>query len=949
MKNKKTIIKVNEPDDVKGMVPFALCGSWNESDVYADNSVIIYIGYLKENEYEDRLSDVCTSKLSTFVKNNEVYELNSRVELLTRVGQVIEIEHLNRFFHTCRRLFGEMYLENGNPIDPSKNKSSQVKTQKYSSQLAYGLSDTLCILSKFGDSICGDRLNFDLKGKVDQVIRDVIADSSLDRWLQNRYYLTKFAEASPEVFLESFESELMIENSELNKFFTGAVESNISNECLRLEFILALKTLAWNPKYFSSVARILFKIQEFEKEDSWGKLSSQCANAIFSIESPSTLVSVKERFEVLRSHVDTFKEAVMNVCISLLTKKVETLDSYTARPKWDNLENLISEPSSKELEYANTEINRLFSELMPFSKSDLEKILKVISLFETEMLRKINSEVKKLSKSATDYEKSSLLCALREGILADKELRLFYDNEQDKDRLNGIIATRDLEADRHSVYWKIIGELKEFLSGSQPSVNHVWLFEERYIDPMLFSNEYPVNNPSYDDIVALADKKRQDAIQEIVNKQGISELIDFVKNVNRSELVAQPILTQCDSAKSLLAWIVEILKFQRDESISKLLKELLEICDRSQLVESIELLTRDDLIKNSIDLNYFVSLLPLDALIWKLVARFGDEVEASYWKSVDISKDFEQFAASAEYVVEKLKAVDRPISGFKLVSQFDRDFEPNFWFDLYSRIKDSENSEESVRKGIILESILKILDNHSDVSDEEIAKLELSSFPDFTNTGMRSEKRIIAWQRVMSSDPDYLVTLLKWLYKESELLDISQHQEINSENLSHEGKFAYDTLKDWVLIPGADTTGKVNSRKFNIWMDSSYELAKNSDLSDKLEKHLGMLFLNYSRQADSEEWLPEVVLEFLNQEDKDRLRYEFYKAEYFSRGTSLKGIFDGGKQDRQLSDEFFALTSKYMTKFLHFSKVLEKIAQLYLRKSENEGKRIELDELWSSA
>ena len=69
------------------------------------------------------------------------------------------------------------------------------------------------------------------------------------------------------------------------------------------------------------------KFKSFEKEDSWGKLSSQCANAIFSIESPSTLVSVKERFEALRSHVDTFKEAVMNICISLLTRKVETFDS----------------------------------------------------------------------------------------------------------------------------------------------------------------------------------------------------------------------------------------------------------------------------------------------------------------------------------------------------------------------------------------------------------------------------------------------------------------------------------------------------------------------------------------------------------------------------------------------------------------------------------------------
>ena len=267
-----------------------------------------------------------------------------------------------------------------------------------------------------------------------------------------------------------------------------------------------------------------------------------------------------------------------------------------------------------------------------------------------------------------------------------------------------------------------------------------------------------------------------------------------------------------------------------------------------------------------------------------------------------------------------MKAVDRPISGFKLVSQFDRDFEPNFWFDLYSRVKDSENSEESVRKGIILESILKILDNHSDVSDVEIAKLELSSFPDFTNTGMRNEKRIIAWQRVMSSDPDYLVKLLKWIYQDFELLDNSQHQETNSENLSHERKFAYDTLKDWVLIPGADTFGKVDSEKFKVWMDSSYELAKNSGLLEMLEKHLGMLFLNYSRQTDSEEWLPEVVLEFLNQEDQDRLRYEFYKAEYFSRATSLKGIFDGGKQDRQLSEEFFELTSKYMIKFLPFFK-----------------------------
>ena len=161
-------------------------------------------------------------------------------------------------------------------------------------------------------------------------------------------------------------------------------------------------------------------------------------------------------------------------------------------------------------------------------------------------------------------------------------------------------------------------------------------------------------------------------------------------------------------------------------------------------------------------------------------------------------------------------------------------------------------------------------------------------------------------------------------------------------------KFAHELLGDWTLIPGTNAKGQIDSEKFRNWVTKAYKLADECGKQKALDEHLDSLFSNFLHHESKDEWLPEAVLGLLNQEDSIQLRFEFCKAEFYSRGSSFKGIFDGGQQDLQFASKFSKLAAKYKSKFYHFSMVLTKIEQFYKRKAKGEDQNWGLDDLWGA-
>ena len=381
---------------------------------------------------------------------------------------------------------------------------------------------------------------------------------------------------------------------------------------------------------------------------------------------------------------------------------------------------------------------------------------------------------------------------------------------------------------------------------------------------------------------------------------------------------------------------------------SKILNELDINFDLDKLAKFLKSIANEGPVTKNSNISNFDHLLPLHPTIWDPLLKFGEDIVENYWKIVNVANGGDISSKNINYVAGKLIEVGRPIAAFNLASQFEFDFEPKFWFDLYLEILKTSNLEGDVPRSRILEKILKILDHIPEASDKAIASLELKTFPEFSNTGFRGKYRVTAWHKQMIKDPKYLINLLTWLYESNDDKVDMQTSNLSDEELIRRAKFAHELLDDWVLLPGTDAKGQIDSEKFRNWVKEAYELADEFGKQGGLDKHLGLLFSNFLHQESKDEWLPEVVLELLNQKCSEQLRYEFCKAEFYSRGTSLRGVFDGGKQDLQFASKFSKLATKYKSKFYNFSKVLKKIERFYKRKAEREYKHWELEDLWGT-
>ena len=99
-----------------------------------------------------------------------------------------------------------------------------------------------------------------------------------------------------------------------------------------------------------------------------------------------------------------------------------------------------------------------------------------------------------------------------------------------------------------------------------------------------------------------------------------------------------------------------------------------------------------------------------------------------------------------------------------------------------------------------MEKILKILDHIPEVSNKDIADLELKTFPEFSNTGFRGKNRVTAWHKQMIKDPKYLINLLAWLYESIDDRVYMQTSNLSDEELIRRAKFAHELLDDWLHL-----------------------------------------------------------------------------------------------------------------------------------------------------
>jgi len=108
-------------------------------------------------------------------------------------------------------------------------------------------------------------------------------------------------------------------------------------------------------------------------------------------------------------------------------------------------------------------------------------------------------------------------------------------------------------------------------------------------------------------------------------------------------------------------------------------------------------------------------------------------------------------------------------------------------------------------------------------------------------------------------------------------------------------------LREWRSLPGTATDGQLDGQQLKDWVQQVRELLAGQDeLARHSEWAIGGM-LSGSPEGRDGDWPAEPVRDLLDAPDADRLAEGFLAGVANNRGMTVRGPFEGGKQERDLA------------------------------------------------
>lgn len=907
----------------KRLLPFAMAGSWVEREDIDDGVILQLLGEFHDGDVTRIRDELLRLEDAPIARYGNVNVVVSQLDALFAVGHFIESADLDRFFQLVPELLGDRDPALDLPQDQWWMANLLGHARRYSGALLSGLGDTLCILSVYGAEICGSRLRLDLSERAGQVVRSLMRHADKERWLSIRGHLRALAEASPSVFLDCLEAELRKPEPAVRAIM-GTIEGGISGECLRTDLLWALELIAWDPVHFSRVAEIVFDLRRFETEDNWSNSPRSTACSLFLPWLPATALTVADRMAVLRRLSGRFRSTTIDVCLSLLPGGGPSFASRTARPQWRALEVEVPSPTNADVREAAIEASRLLLDLAPFEKMELEQLLEAATRLHWNDLVRLVSAVEGWADGADEDEKASLRHNLRR-----QDILNAYQQREEAEEL--VTALRRME---------------EVLEPQLPTARNRWLFEDHHVEWRALAEDERQGPMPWREREALRLERRRAAVQEITEHGGNDAILPFALSVKHPELVAQVLVPHDAAIETAIRWVGAILREEPSEPANAFLRQVLCNVGWNDLGAVVRGLVEQGMLEGFERRQRFAENLPGRPVGWQVAETLGPEAESAYWNSASIRIWNDTPPEDVQYAVNKLLEVQRPRSAFSAVA-FNQDrLTPEGWVRILQAISRGEELEGPFPSSYYLNEVLQRLDDAEEVTDEQIASLELPFVRILCGYGPRNHQRTLALHRELGRDPALFVQLLTWGYHRSDGACEPELDELPEDRRKFLSELAYHTLEGWEEIPSCDARGDISQEEFNAWAEGALRLASEADRKGVAECHLGALLARFARKRSWDDWMPACILDFLNRPENAALREQFKLGVSNARGVTTRGPYDGGEQERRLAGRYRNLAAKYGNSHPRVSVMLTSIAEEYEWDARREDEQAAVGERW---
>lgn len=867
-----------------------LLGSWqdrNENDCDAV-SQLLGINYY---EWVNKAREILHSANSPLSLNNGVWKVVNRAQLWSILGSRLLDQDLENFRSIVISILKEPEPALELTADKRHTALFRGSELKYSRTLREGISEGLAILGSQSEACTYCSLG---KGKTisSSIVQELLFDTDWISWGSLNDLLPNLAESAPDTFLDALEFATQQSPSPFDMLLKQESDGLTGANYLT-GTLWALEALAWED---SNLIRICVVLAELANRDPGGRGGNRPSNSLLTILLPwfpQTLAPATKRKVAVEKVVDEYPDIGWNLIIQLIPGQHQT-SSGSYKPRWrktipDDFEGTVTQEefwaqASFHADFAVDAAGRdtdrlcvLIDNFENFPKPAFSKILEVLS----------SQWIKELSEE--------------DRLPIWKHLISFTNKHKRYSDAEWALPNRIITP---------IEDIARQLAPTDPLNFYEPLFSEK--DFELYEED-----GDWEEQQSKLNKRREDAVVEIVERHGIRGIVEFAETVSSPNLVGH-----------FLGAVVN------EDIEQELLPDLLNSTNSNLKSLSSGFVWRrhhlqgwgwsDNLDKSKWtreQIGQFLAFLPFTSATWARCTEWIGEHSEEYWHRAQVNPY--QIEGDITLAVNQLIEYGRPHAAIDCLNGM-RHAKKSINTDhcvqaLLAATSSSEPSHAMSRYNIV--ELIKYLQKADDIRDEDLLAIEWAYIP-FLDSHNKAAPRLL--EKKLANDPDFFCEVIRLLYR-------PKHHEKPVKKISekHQAKVinAWRLLRNWNVVPGTTHGVEFDQRLFNEWFDKVKESCSNSGHLEIALINIGKVLINAPADTDGL-WIDKTVAKVLDGREMQDLREGYSTGVFNSRGAHW--VDPTGKPEKELADKFRAKAEEVETASFHrFAKSLRDLADGY--------------------
>jgi hypothetical protein len=315
--------------------------------------------------------------------------------------------------------------------------------------------------------------------------------------------------------------------------------------------------------------------------------------------------------------------------------------------------------------------------------------------------------------------------------------------------------------------------------------------------------------------------------------------------------------------------------------------------------------------------------LPNTKRAMRRATEIGGKVAEFFWSQISIYR-VPDGPDVTPWVTEQLLKHGRAHGAVKLAGYAAKYVSDELLVKILEEAARSERKEtdEPAMFQYYIEQIFERLDKSGTVDPDRVARLEWI----YLQVLEHSNRPPATLHRQLASRPEFFVEVISTIYRASNE-EPDQQEEENRESKAALASHAWTLLHSWNLLPGF-SDGKVDGATLEEWVRKARRLCHEVGRADIGDEQIGEMLAWAPADADGT-WPCEPVRDVIEITRSRHLERGIFIGVKNKRGTTTRGVTDGGEQERDLAKQYRDHADAVRFEWPRTAAVLGRIAESY--------------------